>query len=354
MSAFGRTFVDDVVIPWKEACEQAPKPWEATPGLRKEWLEGIGSASSTRATACAIGLARCANLEMAEFQAVNGYFDQLPEGVLPDKTALDLVLTGASPPVTIGEGAIRPMLESDELPPAEWWPILATFLRHPAHLAVAQGMLEAQEGAFIGYYNALANPTLYFPAEFPPGMGGRSMAWLRALKYFHPRAPKPDWRDLYTYFDRFAFFMRCDFEKEEFAQLCRDVLLEQPFVFAQAEHPCAEKGRCPEHDPRNPSLEAIEFFSGEGKVSALYRFYNPLLNYPWFCEQIAGEEEVGTLMGLLLMGHIPVNLSRGQVSRYPKILSLLYNHPAWEVNLFQRAVVVSEMNKDSETEVSGG
>lgn len=328
MSEFGKAFMELVVGPWHKQCLRADFPWMATPELRKKWIEGIASTDSTTSMSCAIGLARCANPSSEEFQTVNQFFAVTPENVVSDIVVLDLLLTGAAPPVVLADTFFMPKMSAKPLPPPFFWPLLAAYLRHPANAPIAKAILATESVPSIAVYCSLANPSQSFPEKRFWG------TWYNALKIFHPLMSKSSKTLLQSEIERFAFFMRCDFTKEEFLQASRDMLLEDPFLFVQLHHPCAFYGHCPQYDPKNPSAEALKYFAHDYPVCSLYRYYNPLLNYPWMSEDVAASEDDGILMGLLLVGSVPMQMENRRVTDKKKLMGFVREHPAWEANMF--------------------
>ncbi|MFZ5805834.1 MAG: hypothetical protein ACOY3I_01310 [Verrucomicrobiota bacterium] len=332
MSSFAETLMELVVGPWQKHCSNAEFPWMAKPELRQRWLGAITSSDPSTSLSAAIGLARCAQPSFDEFKAVNEYFAHPPSDVTTDIVILDLLLTGGTPPIILAETFFLPNLNAKPAPTPLFWPFLASYLRHPANAEVAKMILALENAPSIAVYNALANPCLPSPEKYPQNR------WFHALKVFHLKTPSPKEDTLLTDLERFAFFMRCDFPKDRFLQLSRDMLLEDPFFFAQLNHPCAFAGPHPEFDPTNPNAEALKYFSNDSPVCSLYRYYNPLLNYPWMAEEIASSEDDGVFMGLLLVGSAPLQIEHHHISQRKTITPIIQDHPAWEINLLNKFV----------------
>lgn len=330
MNTFAQVFVEQVVAPWQKHCAGNEFPWEATPELRKKWLGGIASSDPATALSSAIGLSRCAKPNDEELTTVNKYFSQPPPDITTHWVILDLLLTGASPPVVLSESFFMPNMKTKPVPSPLFWPFLSSYLRHPSNSELSKNMLTIDTIPAIALYNAYANPLLPFPEKHPEN------PWLNALKIFHPKTPLPEISSFKSPLERFAFFMRCDFPRDKFLELSREVILDDPYFFAQLNHPCALSGAPPEYDPQNPSLKAIQHFANDTPVCSLYRFYNPLLNYPWMAEDIASSQDDGVFMGLLLMGSAPLQMEQYHALERKNIAPLIQQHPAWEVNLLSK------------------
>lgn len=335
MSAFSDIFSRSVVDPWQKKCQEAEYPWMATPELRQEWLKGVSSKDANISLSMAIGLARCAQPSFEEFQALTLYFSNLPQNIIPDDLVLELLITGATPPLVLLDVVFTPHLSKKELPPPTFWSFYANYLRHPFLSQLAQVLLKKAPDILlkIAIYNLLANPAV--PFQWPIPHEALS-PWTHALKIFHPMHPKPDFASLQTNLERFAFFMRCDHTQREFISLVEKNPLPKPFYFCQTDHPSLFQGRPPLYDPWNPNKEALRYFGIESEVCALYRFYNPLLNYPWLVEDIIQTEHRGPFLGLLLMGHASTQLERQSVIEDAELLELVALHPCWDLFLVHR------------------
>ena len=335
MSHFGQVFLDAVVEPWHEACTSAAYPWMATPELRQEWFKGMRSGDDLTSMSSAIGLARCARLNPAEMDSVHRYFARTPDDIIPDEVILDLLLTGASPPGILAYTAFKPLLDEDLSPFPSYWTYLADFIRHPASYQFASAVLQHPEMPSIILYNACANPLTYVePEKMPTGLNEGEAHWFNAIgkmKGFYTEAFAPV-SDL----DFLAHLLDCSKGQDDMIHFHRKNLLPPHLLPLRQDHPCLHKDACPDHDPRNPSRKVIEYFASPGSISALHRFYNPLLNYPWLEEDITETADGVELLGLLLLGYCPSHfhhMLRNDANLFPWV----EKHPSWNLSLLQGA-----------------
>ncbi|MFH1067276.1 MAG: hypothetical protein V1746_05190 [bacterium] len=345
MSDFNEAIIEGVMEPWQKACEESPFPWMATPELRAGWLKGVESKDPAVALSSAVGLARCAQLNVEEEKMVNLFFIEMTENVAADMLLLDLLFTGATPPLALAETFIGPNIKARPCPSPVFWPLLAAYLRHPFNARLAELMLQPGSGEPLPLlvYNALANPRSPFPQNLPklPDTAPLPVCdtmWFEALRVFHPLNPRPSPEQLRNAVERFAFFMRWDFTQEQFREAAQNIPLEAPYLFAKLDHPCAAAGPAPVFDPLNPSLEALRFFFRDCTVCAIHRFYNPLLNFPWLVEEIASTRDPGAFMGLLLIGHAPLQIKNHPVLDKMASNAIVRRHPAWIMEEFYKVL----------------
>lgn len=331
-------FTDQILEPWKEACTNAPFPWEATPELRRQWLALARSPGKHVALSGALALARCSRLTSEEKEAVNRLFLDIPQEILPEEVILQILLTGGSPPSILYDTIFSPLMNSGELPPDGYWTFFGHFVRHPIYVEQSETVLQLEQCPLPLYYNAFINPARK-AAPITPEQEA-NILWLKAAHIFHSSSARVQLSSLKTDLERFALLMRCDFTIADFLGISSSFTLDEPFIFAQTDHPCQFSGPAPIYEHDNPSLEAIRYFSGTDSVSALYRFYNPLLNFPWEMEDILTSDHHGILMGLLLMGYMPHHITAHRVIDYPNLVSAIQQHPAfiWDmlVQMIQR------------------
>jgi hypothetical protein len=328
MSEFDAVFSELVLWPWQKACLDADHPWQGTPDLKSKWRACINDEDPCVSLCGALGLSRCSSLDSPDELLINEYFRAPKDEVVPTAVLLMLLLTGGTPPVVIWEAFLASLFKPDIFTEPPYWHYLSALLRHPRMKTLAEASLK--NVSTIPFQNFICHLNPMIEPSFDPSFFSGHRAWFEAVRVFHPmRKRMPLERIPDGDLARFAYFLRTDFDQDEFRGATRSILLEEPFFFAQLHHPCAHQGRAPSFDPLNPSKEALEYFSTETPVCSLWRFYNPLLTSPWMMEDVASTRKEGLYMGLLLLGFPSMESAGHSVFDRASLRPLIETHPSW-------------------------
>jgi len=203
---------EEVLGPWQEACRRVFYPWMATQNLRNKWMGMMESDDPATAFCGAIGIARCADLSSAERRGIEKYFSGELEVPIPPHVLLAILLTGASPPANYVAGFASYQLQT--VPArnetgAKVWTMLSNIIRHPSvpDILASPSRIEGITADCFEYLR-YAHPCLdctFFPPHKNP--------WIRALQIFKAKHRGDVPADM---LQRFAYFMRVDFSREEF------------------------------------------------------------------------------------------------------------------------------------------
>lgn len=313
----------EVMGPWQQECLDATHPWEATPALRTKWLDQLRTGDAVEALAGAIAISRCARLTDIELEAANRYFVTLESMPIAKALIYSFLLSGASPPLAIYPTYFNPILCANESPPAGFWDLFASFVRHPFYANLGSLVLNiGLPGPFVPYL-IMTNPAgapKFLPA-FQDDIWFRSLFYFRIRKTELPSEPQAELSEM-------AILLRTDATRLEHTRRCREAALDESLLFIQTEHPCLFQGAAPEFDPTNPDRDAIRYFGADGGVCSVWRYHNPLLNYPWLVDNIAETDRGGIYLALSLLG-MPVTSSRSHpVYDSTGLRSLLDTHPS--------------------------
>jgi hypothetical protein len=312
---------DAVFAPWERACHSSEYPWRATPELRGEWMKMISSEDEAVSLAGAFGLARSTNLFDDEISAIETYFNNLTELDFSFDALSVALLSGGSPPHIFLQAFISCRLggESTGMHPF-YWGVFSSYVRHPHFSGIGGevgGDSKNTEPSKIRYMlrcNPLAEPEKVEGLENP---------WFAALGIFQGAGERGAVGK--TEIASIANILRIDRGgtdlKKHIAALCLDPALERDALL----HPGLSKGTAPPIHHKDPNKNSIDFFSGSDPVSKVWRFYSPLLIYPWLMEVDQGDETPLTYLGKLLCGNVPAKPYSGKSSNL--VARLAKAHP---------------------------
>lgn len=304
----------EVLIPWEERCKDAGLPWLATDDLRNKWGKMILSQDETARFCGAFGLARCANLTAEEKGATEFYYNNWREGDIAPSVMATALLSGASPPHVFLQAYLGYMFW--EGVGDGYWGLMSAYLRHP-HCAVipANQMFPEDAVLKIRYLlNAGAGRLIEFHDKGD---------WFEAQRIFKSRKYQP--AAIVTEIGCLAKALRVDWTGEGFLQLLKGLVLEPVFEDSLRNHPALSKGGAPRHPAGNPTREAIVYFSGDDPVSSIWRFYNPLLVFPWLTAPGLDLANPLVYAGAMLAGMVPP--SETKVKRDPVIQRIMRTCP---------------------------
>lgn len=320
--AFDAAYTQCVEEPWRSAAGRFP--WQAPDRLRAQWKQDmVHSPAPLQRLVSAVGLSRSSELSLDEMESVDTYFRQQCQdgiGANADVTAL-LLCTGASPPPALFPAYFEPCLKaSAPHPPPILWLCLSWYLRSCANAEIASAFLRKNErwwstpyGRFI-IVQSLLNPVLR-PAE------NLFHEWLQAEATFHPGRSHPcaSWNTDLLFF---AWALRWDTGKiPANIQPALRWISAQKFGVAPLEIPLAELG--------SPSRATIQSFTAPTELNEIYKFYLPLLRFPWETPSLPAFPSEGSVLGLALAGHPPF---MDWCDRHAhRSLYLLEKHPCWSL-----------------------
>jgi hypothetical protein len=220
---------------------------------------------------------------------------------------MDLILTGAAPPLFFGVAYINHLL-TQELNPWSCY-VVMSLLRHPAALAVAEEFLKQEKLPEFLVHACVSNPLLDASSALQARPEFAENQWVKAMRILHPLTPKPTSIDKASPMEKFAALLRVDWNKKEFLALSHAIVLDDPFNSLLVEHPCLFEPACPPIDHTNPNKAVIEYFCQDNLVKTVHQYYNPLLNYPWYAPYDAYNEHEIFLFSLLVFNHPMLNMS---------------------------------------------
>lgn len=275
-------FVETVIEPWKEACARADSPWLATPWLRSQFAAMLsGSGDPVAEMVGFLGLARVANLKAKEYELVNSFYARSLERELHANLFLDLILTGASPPVALLNGYFKLVLAREEIPPPLFWHYLSRFIRHPFFGQSARNLFGSPDLPWALLEHLIGcNPDGDLDHRDTSG----DNRWINAIAGFRSTSEqeKPQASDVLGFLGR---LLRVDQTVKELTVIYQNVGLNECLLDTESGHPVQRFGRVPDYRTSQPSKEAIEYFDGAGIVASAWRYYNPLLRAPWNYEE---------------------------------------------------------------------
>jgi hypothetical protein len=189
-----------------------------------------------------------------------------------------------------------------------YWGIFSSYVRHPYCAGVVEGVAgDRTEPSKIRYMRRCN------PLADSEGEEGAENPWFAALSIFKGGACRGAVGR--TEIASIAKVFRLDFGGQEMknniVSLCLDPTLESDAL----QHPSITKGAPANICHKNPSKNTIDFFSGDDAVSKVWRFYNPLLIYPWLMEVDRGKDAPLSHIGQLLCGKINVRPYNGCSAR---------------------------------------
>ena len=239
---------------------------------------------------------------------------------------LAMLLTGASPPTGFVSGFATYQLNTASLKNAESakvWSMLSFIARHPSFPEFLDQLCDAPSitSDFFDYLR-IAHPCCSVEGRAP-----HSNKWIRALQIF-----KAKYRGLIPQdaLERFAYFMRVDFPRDEFARLAftAENMLPDPFLSVLLQHPAILRGECQPFNPKNPHRNAIDYFSTNEPVCHAWRFYNPLFTYPWVFEMVndGGVPEIYACMALV--GSVLIGVNKHPVFERADFRGYFPDHPS--------------------------
>jgi hypothetical protein len=298
-----------VFSPWEKNCKCEEEPWKAMESLRLEWQKMILSGDFCTALAGGIGLARVSGQTEHEHELTENYFNSLTD---PKELSLDtiamILLTGASPPHIFLQSFLTTSLLSESgWGDSFYWSLLSSYVRHPHSTSLPlENMFDGEGGGRLRYL-VKCNPEF----SVRRGLGGGGGSWLRALFDF-----KSDEIDVLeggkTEIAGIARALRADIDPKILRRMIDSLCLDRIIEDRLKEHPVLQLNRTAgKIFHASPTLNNILFFGGGDDVSRIWRFYNPLLIFPWMMEK-AEEAESGLLyLGKLLCGAIPASRYNG-------------------------------------------
>jgi hypothetical protein len=324
--------VEDLVItaalqPWQKQAGDAWLPWIANEELKTRWLEMIVYGSSDVArTAGFLALSRVADLCQEERAALTQFYlgYEMEEGNL--NLFIDFLLTGASPPLALWEGYFLQILQKDDPPHPHFWEQLSAFMRHPCYGGELEQFSTVRLPASVVGLLLLNNPKIgdtrrRFLSELTnPWVAASFISTLTIDEVLHLA--------LNDQLAGLSAFLRTDYGRYQFRELKLRINLDDTFSVIEFEHPCRSLGACESFDQANPHANAIIYHGCGGRVAALLKYRNPLLNYPWLTDsalRMKGFPDV--FLGLCLFGLPPFGYPR-LTANLPLLFSdLLSDHP---------------------------
>jgi hypothetical protein len=313
------TLREAVLSPWQKACESSSRPWEATPELRRQWIGMARSGNLTEALAGAFGLCRMSEPSPEESLVSEDFFNKLVSEEIPFDALAIAVLSGGSPPLVFLQSFLSARLWSREDGGHPfYWSIFSSYARHP----IAGGAL----GANVGELGM--SPKIKYMLQSNPcttGLTGGELenSWMVALAIF--KGVRVEGVLGRTEVAGVANSLRANLSSKDLRRLLAPLCLEGGLERELENHPVFRKGPCPSLNHRNPSREAIDYFSGEDPVSRVWRFYSPLLILPWLMETYTDQETPLVYLGKLLCGGVPARPYSGRHANF--VTRLSENHP---------------------------
>jgi hypothetical protein len=220
-------------------------------------------------------------------------------------------------------------MKGELYPHPGFWVFYANFLRHPTLGSLAQEAFEQTKEFLFGHYCCFLNPC-FDPSKAVIDATVMNNPWFDAIKIFHTHLPRPDYSDIsHDKLQQFAYLLRLDTDKEDFKKLSREILLDDPFFLAQLHNPLATQGNAPQFDHANPHIEALRYFGTDSLVCGLWRYYNPLLHFPWMIDDISEIKDSGIYLGLLLFGMPAFEANTFSCYNNSFINKLIHQHPSW-------------------------
>ena len=323
---FDDTYTELVEQPWRQDCSGNERPWSPSDDLKQRWLEGMNNQSSGEVERLcqAIGLARCANLNSDEAAHVNTFFERRGTGGVNPNIVTMMLVTGASAPLSLWYVFFHPTFEQagregTAVAPITWI-LFGWFLRNPGVAPFAERLVRhspEQNNLFSRFtaWEAALNP-LIFPQ---PELG---VLWEQTALNFHPKTRHPAGNH-YHGLTAFSWALRWDRPAGKQMALARP-----PFSWASSQKIGLHPHAVPAHELGNPTRAQIEYFHQAGKLYDAWRFYLPVLNWPWATPAIPYPESAGEVLALTVMGHPPLKDWVRQASALPDLLNLLATHPA--------------------------
>jgi len=284
-------FSEEVLSPWQRDCSRSLKPWRATDSLKKRWLEMIRSQSADVALCGAMALSRVSSLEENELEELEIFFNQIDSlaSCSPDLVA-SMLLSGASPPHLFLQSYISLALSHSQN--STLWSLLSSYVRHPHSASFDSAKMFRQPPPKKIAFLLNANPARKLDCS-------SSGVWETAQNYF--RGPRRQLSLDSPELLLLAQSLRADWGAGELRSWVRSVGFSREIKDGLSLHP-GLSSPVPELDHRDPSIHAINFFSGDDPVSRVWRFYNPLLIMPWLMDPAAQQESEVELLGTLLLG----------------------------------------------------
>ncbi len=323
LSEFDWAYNGLVEEPWRERCARAQSPWVAPRDLRDRWLSAMRGGGRAEALAGAVGLCRSAMIDNEERAALDAFFrDAAALRPANAEVLVIMLVTGATPPPNLWAMYFGPMLERDPAGTPVLWLTLGWWLRHPSNADTARHVLRsgpALAARPLGRFmvaEAMLNP-LVRPAE------ELFDAWLQALACFHPQTTRPP-ASLLEALPLAGWLCRWDrrgFSPEPGGAAARPLewLVDQRRrvgdVMAEAS------------DIHRPTREVIESFAGPDPMRRTWRYYLPLLAYPWDSPPEPVADCDSHALALLVAGHPPIAGWVAAMVKDPAVRGLLGHHP---------------------------
>ncbi len=318
--AFDDAYTEFVEKPWQAVADLLP--WNAPTELRQEWEHSITHTSDPlKRLVSAIGLSRSAGLTLHEVETIDAYISQHVEdfdNVNVDVVAL-LLCTGATPPPILFPAYFEPCLKaSAPHPPPILWLCLSWYLRAPGNIEVASAFLRHKDHWWPSPYGrfliaqSLLNPLLAPPDEL-------FHEWLQAEATFHPRKMHPT-MNLNADLLFFAWAMRWDTTKIP-------TVLRPAFQWLIAQKSVLRPHDLPVEELTCPTQTTIQSFASNTELNEVYKYYLPLLRYPWESPSLPAFAAEGSVVALALAGHPP--FLEWCKQRAPRSLEMLEAHPCW-------------------------
>jgi hypothetical protein len=334
--------ITEVLQPWRDEAGEAWLPWAANEELKARWVGMIVSGKNDCARAAGfLALARVAHLSADEECLLSEFY----RGYAIDSGNLNLfvdyLLTGASPPHALWQGYFLKVLQREEAPHPHFWEQFSAFMRHPGFHRTLESFAAVRLPPAVVGMLLLNNPMV--------GDLRRSFAkeltspWIAAAFVSTLRPVEVLALDLDEQLVGLAAFLRSDYSIKEFRQLKLKSNLDDAFSLFEVEHPCRELGACEAFDHTNPHANAIVYHGCGGRVAALLKYRNPLLNYPWITESalhFKGRADV--FFALCLLGLPPFEYQHLTGNAPRLVTDLLEEHPlAPMLDRYERAAAVT-------------
>jgi hypothetical protein len=320
-------FITEVLQPWQDQAQEGWMPWNANEGLKARWIDMmICGQNDVAKTVGFLALARVADLGPDEQRLLARFYlgYEIKSGNL--NLFVDYLLTGASPPLALWQGFFLKVLQQDERPDPHFWEQFSAFMRHPSYRPVLEAFATVQLPPLAVGMLLLNNPSvgetrLRYRKEL-------TNSWMAAA-FLSTLKPKEVLNfDLDDQLIGLSAFLRTDYRPEEFRELKLRINLDDAFSLIELEHPCGDLGACAAFNPSNPHADAIIYHGCGGRVAALMKFRNPLLNYPWITEsalRLKGQADI--FFSLCLFGLPPFEYSQLTCGAPRLFAELLNEHP---------------------------
>jgi hypothetical protein len=300
---FTPVFLQEVAGPWQEECLEAEFPWEATPALRKHWMQLALSSRPEEKESAIIALARCSRQSQEEKMLVNSFLkNEDPFGSLPIGVAIDLMLSGASP-----DPILYPRFWGQALPAevcgdrflAE---MTSLWSRHPATLPslteISSQILHG-ENHFCWGVNPLVDDRAI---QMLMQVRAESDWWPATAAFTSTETTLDRIENAQCSLELFGMCLRPHLTEEQWNAIL-GMGLDSDMSFAYLEHPVGMGMLCPpQPDWLNPHREMIEYAKSATSLGTVWRYWMPTLNYPWFREETDSIRDLPQLLALTLVG----------------------------------------------------